>query len=167
MKLKGMTFISFYTLFDDLLSDLCFNFLVSDAFVVLRGNQNGVYPDRSDFSIYALVLHGDLCLCVWLQPTDLLCVITLPEPLTEQIGVQVGQGNHFLAFGRGIPDHESLVARPHVLRDVRFLLQTLVDLGALLVNVHYHSAVSKLCFLTCSPFPSSRRRTPPLLSHAL
>jgi hypothetical protein len=113
-----------------------------DAFIMLRRNHNGMNPQRGNFSIDALIFHGNLSFCIRLQPRDGLRLVALAQPLTEQVCEQVGQRDHFCTLVGRIADHQSLVSSAHVLRDVRFLIQALVNLRALLVDVYYHRAVS-------------------------
>lgn len=55
-------------MFNDLLYEFCSNDLVSNVRTVLCRYQNGMYPDRCNYSIFFFILHSDLNLAVRSKP---------------------------------------------------------------------------------------------------
>lgn len=151
-------------MFDDEFFDLEVDFLVSNVFRVLGGNDNGMNSEGLDVPVLTLVLNSDLSFGVRLQPGDNLFFETLPESFAEHVGVEVGEGHELFAFVGSVADHEALVPRSLGFRLEVIQFQRLVNVGRLLVDVHYHSAVSEFIYCTCSPFLSSRRHSPLALS---
>ena len=119
---------------DDEFAYCFFEVVQADVFVVLGGEDDGVYA--GDFAVF--IEEGDLAFGVRAQPRQYAFFTYLRLALDETVRVGDGRGHEAWRFRAGVAEHEALVAGAlraffrtvHALRDVGGLFADGVDDGA-------------------------------------
>ena len=128
---------------NDLLDDLLLNdfsqLLSSDLLAVLSRNNDSVHSERNNSTIVMRILDGDLGLSIRSQPRDGTITTSSRHRSIKLVSQLQGQREQLRSLIRGISEHDTLVTSTELLKSL-LVVQTLCDIGGLLLNGHQHIA---------------------------
>ncbi|KRY05292.1 hypothetical protein T12_14541, partial [Trichinella patagoniensis] len=127
---------------DDMLLEVCSNFIVSDGLIMLCGDKDCVDSDGNHSSTIIAVLNRDLGLAIRPQPGASAILPDLSKPSTQLGSKDMAERHELRSLIGGVPKHVALVTRTNLLRAFgEVAMNTLGNIRRLLLNVHKNFAV--------------------------